>query len=543
MSRRELDRRAINRRRFLKAVGATALTYPFLRSLPSYAQPTSPPQYLILVFTPCGCVRPNWGAVGPVRPATGVLATPLTGAADGGGMGSFRVGPTGQSTLAALAPFASQTIVLDGMNVGTADGSHEAGMAALWTGEFNTGPGNGATTVSIDQAIAAQLAANNVSGYSNVAFQNGVALMVRSSEDFTDREVKTRMIYGDSGGSVGFVDPIDDPTVTRTTLFPNAATSGSSSSGPTAQSVIQAAVFAQTNQELTALQAKMCTEDRIQLQNYQAMWNQLDSQLQQAAKQAASCMPPEAIPSSYVSPPLTGPASEFPVTAKLQMDLLALAMACDLTRVGSIQFSTATSQVTHSWISSTQFPQTDIHHNYSHDGYESLEMLCPYGANPLDIYTPTNYQPGVSTFPLYMGQLAQIDIWYASQIAYLANALSQYTTTANQNLLAQTVICWGSELDMGSAHNHDDTPFVLVGGGGGKLKTGQLVQFPLNLANAAANSPPTNNRFHNDLLLTLAQVMGVNMTTFGSVTGTPPSLQDGGTVTFCTGPITQILAT
>lgn len=543
MSRRELDRRAINRRRFLKAVGATALTYPFLRSLPSYAQPTAAPQYLILVFTPVGCVRPNWGALGPARPTSGTLASPLTGVADGGSMGSFRVGPTGQSTLAALAPFASQTIVLDGMNVGTAEGSHEAGMAALWTGQLNDGPSTGATSISIDQAIAAQLAANNVAGYSSVAFQNGVALMVRSSEDFTDREVKTRMIYGDSGGSVGFVDPIDDPAVTRSTLFPNAATSGSSSSGPSAQSAIQAAVFAQTNLELTALQGKMCTEDRIQLQNYQAMWNQLDSQIKQAAMQAASCTPPPAIPSTYVSPPLTGPATEFPVSAQLQMNLLALAMACDLTRIGSIQFSTATSQVTHSWISSTQFPQTDIHHNYSHDGYSSIEMFCPYGVTPPDIYTPTNYQPGVSSFPMYMGQLAQIDLWYASQLAYLANALSQYTTTGGQNLLAQTVICWGSELDMGSAHNHDDTPFVLIGGGGGKLKSGQLVQFPLNLANAAGNSPPTNNRFHNDLLVTLAQVMGTNLTTFGTPSGATPDLHDGGTVTFNTGPITEILTT
>jgi len=270
------------------------------------------------------------------------------------------------------------------------------------------------------------------------------------------------------------------------------------------------------------------------------MWNQLDTQIAQAAAQAASCQPPPPLPAGWVSPPLTAPASEFPVTAQLQMNLLALAMACDLTRIGSIQFSTATSQVTHSWLGSAQ---TDIHHNYSHDGYESLEMFCPYGVMPADIYTPANYQPGVSTFPMYMEQLAAIDVWYAQQIAYLANALNQLTTTSNANLLQQTVICWGSELDMGSAHNHDDTPFVLVGGGGGNLKTGQLVQFPLNLANAAANSPPTNNRFHNDLLVTLAQVMGVNITTFGSLTGTPPSLQDGGTVTFNQGPITQILAT
>ncbi len=50
------------------------------------------------------------------------------------------------------------------------------------------------------------------------------------------------------------------------------------------------------------------------------------------------------------------------------MDILALALACDLTRVASMQFSTSTSQVTHKWLGTTQAPQSDNHHNYSHNG-------------------------------------------------------------------------------------------------------------------------------------------------------------------------------
>jgi hypothetical protein len=34
-------------------------------------------------------------------------------------------------------------------------------------------------------------------------------------------------------------------------------------------------------------------------------------------------------------------------------------------------------------------------------------------------------------------------------------------------VLSQSVVCWGNELDMGNAHNHDVTPFVVIGGGGG----------------------------------------------------------------------------
>ena len=100
---------------------------------------------------------------------------------------------------------------------------------------------------------------------------------------------------------------------------------------------------------------------------------------------------------------------------------------------------------------------------------------------------------------------------------------------------------------MGQAHNHDDTPFLLVGGGGGALATGQLVQFPLNLANGGGNTSPVGNRFHNDLLVTLANAMGVPMTSFGTVSGLPGRYRGqtlpGGLVSFQGGPITQILKT
>jgi hypothetical protein len=179
--------------------------------------------------------------------------------------------------------------------------------------------------------------------------------------------------------------------------------------------------------------------------------------------------------------------------------------------------SHALSPVTHTWLGASQ---TDTHHNYSHKGPSSLYAL---GA---DLYNePTDT---TSTYPQ---QLIDIDAWYAKQVASLAYTLSQFKTASGKNLLDQTVICWGSELDMGAAHNHDDTPFVLVGGGGGKLKTNQLVRFHLNLMGNSNNyTGAINNRCQNDLLLTLASVMGVNVgTTFG-------------TASYCTGPIAEILA-
>ncbi len=507
-----MSRRSYDRRRFLKLVGASALTYPFLRALPSYAAPTGDPRYLILVFTPCGVVRHLWGALGPARGATAAVASPLTGAS---GTGAFR--PTLQPFATGTADLTSQMLVLDGLNVATADGSHEAGMAALWTGAYCTG--NPAKSISIDQAVASQL-------NSGRPFQT-IPLQVRSSADFSDREVKTRMTYGSSNGVVGFIDPIDDPVQARSTIFPNVA--AMATQGPDKKAFIRNQVFNQLNTELTGLSSRLCTEDRLQLQNIQSAWNDLNTQLASAAQAAASCAPPGAPPTGYSSPSV-----DFPTSAKLQMDILALALACDLTRVATLQFSTATSQVTHTWASTSALPQNDIHHNYSHQGPSSLFSLGT------DFYNTQAYNTPLSTFPIYTGQLAAIDLWYAQQVNYLAQRLAALNTASGKNLLGQSMVVWGNELDLGAAHNHDDTPFVVIGSGGGKLKTGQLVQFPLNLANYAANSPPTNNRFHNDLLITLAQAMGVNMTTFGTASGTT-SRSKQQTLNFVTGPIAEIM--
>jgi hypothetical protein len=228
--------------------------------------------------------------------------------------------------------------------------------------------------------------------------------------------------------------------------------------------------------------------------------------------------------------PPTGIASstDFPTNAKMQMDILAQALACDLTRVASLQFSTATSQVTHAWLGADQMA---CHHDYSHKGPGSLYALAPctmydnmgHCSSVLNIYAAANLNLYQS-----LSQQKAIDNWYALQVAYLAQKLNALSGVNGGTLLDQSVICWSSELDMGAAHNHDDTPFVLVGGANGTLKTGQMVTFPLDLTDGDPRVAASKDRSHNDLLLTLAQVMGTPLTKFGE-----PS--------YCTGPIAEIL--
>jgi hypothetical protein len=140
-----------------------------------------------------------------------------------------------------------------------------------------------------------------------------------------------------------------------------------------------------------------------------------------------------------------------------------------------------------------------------------------------DIYAASNINLYQNT-----AQQEAIDLFYATQVAYLAQKLNGITGVNSGTLLDQSVICWGNELDMGAAHNHDDTPFMLIGGANGQLKTGNLATFPLDVLDGSETVAAKNDRSHNDLLLTLAKVMGTPMSTFGEKS-------------YCTGPIAEIL--
>src|SRR5262249_19866349 len=86
----------------------------------------------------------------------------------------------------------------------------------------------------------------------------------------------------------------------------------------------------------------------------------------------------------------------------------------------------------------------------------------------------------------------------------------------NGSVLDNTVVLFCTEMGAGVNHDYNDTPFVIVGSGGGLFKTGRFV----NLAKA---------RNHNDLLLTLYQAFGGPATPFGA-----PA--------YCSGPISELRA-
>jgi hypothetical protein len=175
--------------------------------------------------------------------------------------------------------------------------------------------------------------------------------------------------------------------------------------------------------------------------------------------------------------------ANFPAVGKLQMDLLVLALACDLTRVGTIQWEQSVGNVRFSWVDPAI---TRGHHDLSHDG---------------DTVTDT------------IEQLTKINIWYAQQFNYLLDALKNAKEADGSSMLDNTLVLWVNELARGNAHSHDKMPYVLAGGAGGALRTGRFLTYK--------GTP------HNNLLVSCMNMMGVAGTTFGNPT-------------FCTGPLANL---
>jgi hypothetical protein len=173
----------------------------------------------------------------------------------------------------------------------------------------------------------------------------------------------------------------------------------------------------------------------------------------------------------------------FPRAGRLQMDLLIMALACDLTRVASLQWNKATSRVRHEWVG-----VDDEHHELSHSGDRDL------GARD---------------------KLQRITTWYASQFAYLIERLASIPE-GDGTLLDNTLVLWTSEIGKGNTHSPVDKPFLLGGRAGGALRTGRWLDYGRG---AAEDRVP-----HNDLLVSIMNAMGLEADTFGN-----PE--------YCTGPL------
>ena len=240
----------------------------------------------------------------------------------------------------------------------------------------------------------------------------------------------------------------------------------------------RASVLDFVGQDLSKLKTQVSARDLQRIDDHLTTIRDIEKQLRTGDDAGLSCMLPEK--GSVIDP---FKEANFPVVGKLMMDLIATSIQCGLTRVASMQWSRSVSQVNHTW-AGVNFR----HHSLSHlDGEDRGKEL---------------------------DALVKINRWYAEQFAYLVGKLKSMPE-GNGSVLDNTVLVWCNELGEGKSHTRNDMPYVIAGGGGGFFKTGQYHFL--------------DDKAHNDLLVSLCQMMGVNVNTFGN-----PK--------FCTGALTELHA-
>ncbi|HEV8245466.1 MAG TPA: DUF1552 domain-containing protein, partial [Polyangiaceae bacterium] len=317
-------------------------------------------------------------------------------------------------------------------------------------------PGGYAGGISVDQYIASKIGGET-------KFPS-LELGVITTTD-TGVQPFSRMI---SAGPNQPVPPSEDPAAAFQRIFSD----GTAVGGATVDQALaqRKSVLDFVADDLVRLEDKVGASDRLKLDAHLTAIRDLETRLGNGSTggATASCDPSQSIQNQ--GDPQD--KANFPVTGKLHMDVLALALKCDVTRVASLQWSWARSNLVHTWAGATQG-----HHDMSHAGAS--------------------------------GELSAVNTWYAEQLAYLAGSLAAAEDVDGTNLLDNTVIYWCSEVAWGYVHSFDNLRVFLLGSCGGALNTGQ---------DLALTAQP-----HQKLLVTLMNAMGVMENEFGDTSyGTGP---------------------
>jgi hypothetical protein len=433
--------RGLSRRRFLTAAAGGTVLLPWLDSLSSTAlaqAPAAAPTRLLLLFNPNGTIEDAfWPQGQPTETA-------------------FELGPI----LQPLEPFKSRMLLLDGLDLAVAakgpGGPHQKGMGGLFTGstlqagEMADGDGQRAgwaDGISVDQEIVRRL--------DPPTLLPSLELGVRA----TQAEVRSRMIYT---GPASAVPPLNDPRDVFQRLVSGFHDDNLGESD-TAAKEQRRLVLKAVHQQYDSLKARVSREDREKLERHAEFVNGMSRRLDFSIGNSPACMEPSEPPVlEFIN------ENEMPDVVDLQLVLLATAFICDITRVASLQFSSAINAIRFPWMNSMIEG-----HDLSHRGASDTDAR---------------------------NQLIERAGWYSEKVARLLARLDS-VPEGNGTVLDNTLVVWGNELSVGSTHLHRRIPFVAIGGANGQLNTGRYVSFP---------SYP-----HNRLLVTIMAAMGVQADSFG----------------------------
>ncbi|WP_437665674.1 DUF1552 domain-containing protein [Sorangium sp. So ce1182] len=457
MSNFRLSRRAV-----LRGAGAIAIALPWLEIMgperTARAAP-APAKRFLAVYTPGGTVLDRW------RPT--------------GSETSFTLG----RILSPLAPVQDRLLVVDGLDMKSARGEqHQAGIIAWLTGSAQEGSTNGGygNGPSIDQVIASQISAG-------IKAKASIQIAVRWATG-KSHGLLSPMNAANFENAAPFkpIPPRLDPMEIFTELFGTLdPTAGNEAARRLAR---KKSILDFLDGRYSALSARLGAADRQKIDQHLTKIREIEMSINNVPVETSACKAPDRVDTSDYNPRTglnssdtgsikdTSTDAAIPKVGKLMMDMLVMSLACDITAVGTLQWSDTEAKHTFPWLNLTEH-----HHFYQHDGGfrpDECERICN---------------------------------WYSKQHLYLLEEMEKIDM-GGHSLLDESVVFFGSELSDPPSHKKENMPFLLAGGGGG-LRAGRWLRYP--------------NRPHNDLLVSILNLFGDTRATFGDPR-------------YCTGPLTNL---
>ena len=314
----------IDRRQFIRNLGVSSTSLPFLLGLPSLGLAKTAPsrKRLVVMFSPNGTIPKNFWPE-----STG---------------SNFEL----KKIMEPLAPFRNRMLVLNGLNNkvrGDGD-SHMRGMSCLLTG-IELFPGNiqgGSDTpagwakgISIDQEIKNFFQSQDATRTRFGSLEFGVGVSDRA-------DPWTRMSYAGPNQPVA---PTDDPYQMYKKLY------GQIRDRDSLLNILDI-----VRDDLKRVSKKISTEDKLLLKEHADFVRQMEQEFTQTDNKALIGNPPK------FEAGITNRNDNVPRLSRMQIDLMVNSFVNDFSRVGTLQYTKSVGQARMNWLNIN-----DGHHGLSHE--------------------------------------------------------------------------------------------------------------------------------------------------------------------------------
>ena len=226
--------------------------------------------------------------------------------------------------------------------------------------------------------------------------------------------------------------------------------------------------------DVNTFRNRLGTSEKPKMDQYLQSLRDVETALQDATKNPVGTP----VCKSAVGPPTTADfvarVNDMPAVNRNFMDIMALSLACGITRVASMMWGGGESD------EPANFMGMGDWHGTSHQD--------PAGAN---------------------GQkMIKMQAYFSEEFNYLVQKLKSYADVDGKTVLDNSVLVLGTQCGVSTQvafakedHDRHNTPIILAGSCGGKFRTGRVID--------------CNNANHNEVYLAIAKAFGLSVTTIG----------------------------